>query len=330
MTISPEVLKTCSTTQELADTDLKELGAEIMAQLAKKSSFVLEGVGTFSKVDGALSFKADSQLISSVNYRYLGLPIMDITGTVVSTEEPEEAELPADIDFDDLPDLPDATPISSSPTSEATPIKVEADTEESEPPAEQNLSEEEQPVAKQVPNEVPAPTVVKSTEKPLPKRRTPRQVPVSPPKNNNQTLIVVAILLVIAVIVSVLTIFNQNEIESPDNIIADNGTLEEIILEMDDVPTINWGLNGELDNSLPEYYTIVLFSLRNRTNAYQMKDNLSERGFRAFIQEITIEGQQAFRVAVGQFPDTGMAQDSAAQLPEDLRSSYFLRKIQKN
>ena len=325
MAFSPEVLKTCATSNEIAEQDLADLSAEIKSHLSRNSSFALEGIGTFSKKEGVISFKPDGELISSVNYRYLGLPIMDITGTVVSTEEPKD-EIEADIDFDELPDLPEATPVAAKTPN--TPI--------SEPEIDSEGDEVISDDGEKVETSKPIEAIVEKSPDSKPTRKTQslkssqKNAPFSPAKNNNQNIVVIAILLVIAIIVSILTLLNQEATPPNENLIADKEKLEEIVLQMDDLPEVNWGLNGELDESLPEYYTIVLFSLRNKTNAYQLKDNLAERGFRSFIQEITIDGQQAFRVAVGQFPDTGMAQDSAAQLPEDLRSSYFLRKIQKN
>jgi cell division septation protein DedD len=89
-------------------------------------------------------------------------------------------------------------------------------------------------------------------------------------------------------------------------------------------------MKGNFQSDMDEFYTLVLFSLRSRSNAEEVAAELRTNGYNAFLQEFQLQNRPAYRVAVGQFQSIELAQEHIPQLPQEFRNSNFIRRFNQN
>lgn len=89
-----------------------------------------------------------------------------------------------------------------------------------------------------------------------------------------------------------------------------------------------YGLRGKISSSSSNSYTIVVHSLRNRSQAENRKQDLNEDGFRTLINEANVQGTMYYRVGIGQFATIKTAQDAIDDIPERYKSDHFIKRIQ--
>ena len=88
-----------------------------------------------------------------------------------------------------------------------------------------------------------------------------------------------------------------------------------------------YGLKGTVNASVSNGYMIVVHSLRNQQQAETRKEELVAEGYRALINEATVQGAAYYRVGIGQFSSVEAAQDAADDIPEPYRSNNFIKRI---
>jgi hypothetical protein len=98
------------------------------------------------------------------------------------------------------------------------------------------------------------------------------------------------------------------------------------VLNMDyDAP---YGLKGIPSNQGMKGYTLVVFSFGRESNASRQADKLSEKGYRAIVDYVTLEdGTERWRVGVGQFATLDSARSASKRLPEPYKSDFFIKRI---
>ena len=88
-----------------------------------------------------------------------------------------------------------------------------------------------------------------------------------------------------------------------------------------------WGHTGSYV-PMDEYFTIVIYSLRNRERAEEQYDEISNEGFRATLNAFRPdEDTQSWRVGIGQFESVSDAEEAAGELPDPWSSDHFIIRI---
>lgn len=90
------------------------------------------------------------------------------------------------------------------------------------------------------------------------------------------------------------------------------------------------GLRGDLEQSIDNGYTIVVYSLTDINRAETQRDNLRQAGYRALINTVKVGGESHYRVGIGQFQTVDAAQQAVDEIPESFQSSsnHFIKRIQ--
>ncbi|MBP3191541.1 SPOR domain-containing protein [Natronogracilivirga saccharolytica] len=89
-----------------------------------------------------------------------------------------------------------------------------------------------------------------------------------------------------------------------------------------------FGLTGPEEEVLIGAYTIVVHSLHNEKKAQIERDRLAERDFKATLWQATLpDGNQRWRVGIGQFETVSEAEEAISELPEPYRSNNFIIRI---
>lgn len=89
-----------------------------------------------------------------------------------------------------------------------------------------------------------------------------------------------------------------------------------------------YGLTGDLSSEGNDGYTIVLYSLSNRSNAIREQQKLANDGYRAMVVPYQSERfGQLWRVSVGQFASLYDAAVAAEEILDILPENYFIKKI---
>ncbi|MDX1590508.1 MAG: SPOR domain-containing protein [Balneolaceae bacterium] len=115
----------------------------------------------------------------------------------------------------------------------------------------------------------------------------------------------------------------ETEVAVTDNVTADPVAEE---LEADN----GYGLRGELSEEANDGYSIVLHSLRQEANAESIAADLDAEGYRVLVTRRTVNGQNVWRVSVGQFETIANAQEAALTLPSPYNSNNFIQRIPTN
>ena len=98
---------------------------------------------------------------------------------------------------------------------------------------------------------------------------------------------------------------------------------------IDEVTTTDpYGLYGELAETDGDIFTIVVHSFRSRNVAENTADELRQQEFRVSVTERTVDGENYFRVGIGQFPSIREAQQEATTLPDPYNSQNFIQRLQ--
>jgi len=88
-----------------------------------------------------------------------------------------------------------------------------------------------------------------------------------------------------------------------------------------------YGLRGKVNSSVSNSYMIVVHSLKSRQQAQARKQDLAGEGYRALINEATVQGTAYYRVGIGQFASVEAAKEAANKIPEPYRSNNFIKRI---
>jgi opacity protein-like surface antigen len=88
-----------------------------------------------------------------------------------------------------------------------------------------------------------------------------------------------------------------------------------------------FGLYGNVSGQHTQGYTIVVHSLRDEHVAHSTAGQIRSEGFRAFVITQRINGEQYYRVALGQFRTPEDAREAAAALPSSYRDQHFIQPL---
>ncbi|MGM0587518.1 MAG: SPOR domain-containing protein [Bacteroidota bacterium] len=111
-------------------------------------------------------------------------------------------------------------------------------------------------------------------------------------------------------------------------------TNNNIDTDLPEAPVLNvdydtpYGLRGIPSNQGMTGYTLVVYSFGRESNATQQADLLSNKGYRAIIDYVTLnDSTERWRVGIGQFEDIQAAKEAAKAIPEPHQSNYFIKRI---
>ncbi|MDX1637369.1 MAG: HU family DNA-binding protein [Balneolaceae bacterium] len=92
-------------------------------------------------------------------------------------------------------------------------------------------------------------------------------------------------------------------------------------------PASIYGLKGSLREEANDGYTIIVHSMKNEQNAREVYSQFKLDGYRTMLVSAMVNGEQFWRIGLGQFRNVENAQDSAATLPEPYNDNFFIKRI---
>jgi len=90
----------------------------------------------------------------------------------------------------------------------------------------------------------------------------------------------------------------------------------------------DYGLRGSAVSLQGSVFSIVVHSMSNEVAARRTVAQFTEQGYRAFVTTRTIEGNETWRVSLGQFPSVEAAIRAAAELPSPYNEENFIQRLQ--
>lgn len=88
-----------------------------------------------------------------------------------------------------------------------------------------------------------------------------------------------------------------------------------------------YGLKGEVNENANDGYTIVVHSIRSQEKARGIYNNLRQEGYRSILVSAIVDGNEYWRIGLGQFKTIEDAQQTAKQLPEPFSNNFFIKRI---
>jgi cell division septation protein DedD len=342
--------------EEEVQQKLQELTARIEeAAAGTKSSFHIEGLGTFTAGGGELKFKPSEKLETEINYRYAGMPPIELveafkeTGSGVPVVQPSEpSESPkGDQQSDDRTAEPQETEEIEEKVKEEE-AAAAPETDEGVPASFKKAEEQE----------ADAPDT--EDEKKVPKEKKKKEYALQR-KNRGKGLWVAAAAIFIIVILALGWLFfsqrssfkkegpqqqraapfdsaktqNLSEKQEKDttqgrDLAAKKSTDLSIEKAGANEPTSSkYGLMGSQNRQIDDAYTIVIHSFRLKTTVKKIAKNLHDKGYRTVIFHGAKDEDIYWRVGVGQFKTIKDAQKAVKKLPEDYQNpqAHFIHRI---
>jgi len=342
MKIDREKLIQLLTEKTSMDTDavesqLSELISRIREASEKGKALEIKGFGMFYfSEEGDLKFDPSEELETEVNFKYAGMKPVEIKfPRNVQGEEQEES-------------APDKAPASGIPLSEKRKKK------------EKELKPEESSASK-----VPAASASgKSRKKDSPASRSEK--PEHKEEKNPAATLITSIVTVLVIVIGIILALdfgflerngtdnsqqqeqqagvqsiepNENESnniseeEDPEpagnEIESDEGESEEPLAEEEIEEVPEFGLYGTTHPIEGRYYSIVIHSFQNESDAREAGENISVEGYRAVVANVDVPNIGfRWRVGIGQFESISQAQQAAQELPRRYRENSFIGFIQ--
>lgn len=89
-----------------------------------------------------------------------------------------------------------------------------------------------------------------------------------------------------------------------------------------------YGLMEKYEPRLTRFYTIVIYSLSNESNANLETESLIKKGFRSFVNSYSTQtGTTLHRVCLGQFASFQDAKNSIVNLPQAFQKNHFIKRL---
>ncbi len=226
------------------------------------------------------------------------------------------------------------------------PVKKEAKPKEAQKP---EPKQEKTPPAKKEPVKAQPVKPAEKADKKAEKPQKPKVVATRNRKEDNSLVLIAASVMVILLLVGLISWLVRSgttvspppgpdytestdvppTIADPTPETAERDRIEEPRTESERVETTDtrYGLYGS-QAALPDYFTIVLYSLRSEDRAQNQKTQLLNDGYRVAIHNVVAsDGVTNYRVAVGQFSSVAEAQRAVTGLPTQYRDQNFIVRI---
>lgn len=91
--------------------------------------------------------------------------------------------------------------------------------------------------------------------------------------------------------------------------------------------TAVYGLKGSFNEEAPNAYTIVIHSFRLRSTVQEIADSLGQRGYRTVLFDGLVNGENRWRIGLGQFQTFENAQDATERLTSPYKENHFIQRI---
>lgn len=342
---------------------LVDLIDEIKQSLSEGNSFQIEEFGTFSNLDGNMIFIPSTKLETEINFKYVGMEPIDLDGVNSSSdkgkENPEDSLKETDeIDYLDI--LQDDNQIEEAISN----LKVESEKNVvyDSHSSKSDKSEEDEQLNKMFED------IFADSKKTQSKKNSDSKIKTSVKSYHSQnvaknskslpiflwiSLIIIALsgsLIIALDYFSIINLPNLTQQTSPTNTIIneslDSGDLQivdesseekssETVVEatqngLNNFPKIEdqYGFKGEFSVLGNDGYTIILYSLRNQTNAISETQKLIDAGYRGFIIPISNKRYgMLYRVCLGQFSSIDDASEAVKDVQNLLPKNYIIKKI---
>lgn len=271
-------IQTAKREEEGLDSELTMRINELSLMASKQDNIQIEGFGHFQKGE-EWAFDPAAQILSKINFREARLPVVDLSGNYVATDD---ARVNLQMEDEDVVISSDGDSV----------MMIEPKTEPKSP-----IHEEAEPAQ---------------------------------PKSEWQSYAtILAIMLALVIVAFWVSRVSQTPRENEDK--PQPSIVETPVQAQPEPPAPPKDvLKGAFDSRLSEFYTLVLFSLRNQSSAENVASELRSQGYNAFLQEFELQGRPAYRVAVGQFLTIEAATEHMNQLPEQYQRSNFVRRFNQN
>lgn len=347
--------------RERVESQLSELIKRVNKAADEGKSFEIEGFGTFSKKEGELQFTPVEMLETEINNKYAGMKPIELIGAFKRSEGEEIPEMAGASEkreekvwsFDEDAAQKDAREPASEeelPEEAAEPVYADEKAQEEF----ETLISGDRETGERCEGESIPPAEERKAASPSQREGEPDPL--------GKVLVAVVIFLVIGVggflvydmgllagnssgsssvttnqsiersqiasgsknVTGSATSKDDSEPAQPDGVV----TKEESRAPSKEEQQPSYGLKGKVNGAIPNGYTIVVHSLRNREQAKVNRQALEEQGYRAVISRANVQGVTYYRVGLGQFKTVQAAQKAINRIPEQFRSSNFIKRIQ--
>lgn len=360
--VSLLVRKTGSGREQIEE-QLSRLINRIQSAAEEGKTFEIENFGTFSLQDGQLQFNPDDVLQTEINNKYAGMKPIELMGAFKGADEAEEIPVD-DQSFPPTEETKSASEIEKERWSfDETSADEQARIEKAifgktfkEEPKEPRETEPEKSAA--------IPEIAEQETDPAPGNAEPAPPMTDNTSEEKDTIGKVLTLTIVVLVVGVLgwliydigfsgntnngqpplpaqgaseqTQTKQINLAANESVqeAADQTSEPEPPAEVITVPDVSspqeqqnqFGLHGELNDAVKTGYTIVVHSL-NLQRANAIKEQLHADGFRVMILEARVNGNNYYRVGLGQFPTLQAAQQAINQLPDRYKNDNFIKRF---
>lgn len=355
--------------RESVEDQLEELIKRIQKAAAKDKSFEIEGFGTFSMEEDKLQFEPSDTLETEINNKYAGMKPIELIGAFKEPEGDDVPEIDEDMEepkdkvwaFDKEADEQERAP------EELVDEEYKGEAEEQErPPTTEGKAEEAVKRQDKMEKRPSGRPVEESTEEPAKVGSKDKEEK----DNIGELLVAAVIIIAIGisgwVVYDTGLISGWDSAESgpkaaqfsaqqkkTDNQEESSATQEsssrsseestisepeqQLGVEKEDTQPKEpseeeetFGLKGEVNETINDGYTIVVYSLRSKEVAEDRRKNFEESGYRAVISKAEVQGTTYFRVGLGQFPTVDAAQQAVSDLPGSYQSNqdHFIKRFQ--
>lgn len=296
--------------KETVEEQLEQLVKRILDAAERGKALEIKELGMFYfDQDGNLKFEVAEELSTEISFRYAGMTPLELKperdpSIVLSDSEASETIEPEDKVKQSLK----KEPVKAGTTPSASPVK-------------------------------------KSNE---PKKRAMKKEPKT--ANRGPIVLIAVVLLLIAGALFFLLPDRATEPE-PAPVVSQEQTpveaerdqtevIQEEVLSVapDDIreqveETVvsdegDYGFRGMPLTLQGDVFSVVIHSMSNEAAARRTADQFAADGFRTFVTTRTIEGNDTWRVSLGQFPTIEAAVIAAGELPSPYDEQNFIQRLQ--
>lgn len=120
-----------------------------------------------------------------------------------------------------------------------------------------------------------------------------------------------------------LVMDEEVETELEQKLIVPEQTEARVISESGD-----YGFKGSARTLQGDIFSVVVHSMSNEAAARRIADQFASQGYRSFVTTRVIDGNETWRVSIGQFPTIDAAVSATPELPSPYNEQNFIQRLQ--
>lgn len=346
---------------------LEQLIKRIVDAAERGKALEIKEFGLFYFDDeGTLRFDPSEELSTEINFKYAGMEPIELKASRDTSPPPVQEEEEVELDDDPFAGLDDVTSgIKAQQSEELEPMEPDEENpfekiqERDNDPFSGLLGDASSKMNEEVEiDEEEDEEFIEPIPKKEPQKRVSPKKSGKKKKSSDPITTIIIVILVFVFIAGGYFIYNeffQNpEPPEPESTVTQSNTpapveeepptvletlepeAENEVTEPEPEPeSVNeneslYGLMGSVSDAANDGFSIVVHSFGREEQARNAAANLSSEGYRVLVSSRTIQGNQTWRVSLGQFPTIADAQENASELPSPYNTENFIQRIQTN